>query len=322
MGVISGATPAALDFSLDNSGGIMALPGGSGSNVITATLISGTTQSITLSGNVPSQIAFAVAVSFNPSYGNPTFTSVCTITVSSSAPAGAYEIIVIGTGGGVTRSTTFMLTIVSPCQKGDCRIVLDASPKHGLVNQPVTIFGVMYGSWRCVRDGVVVGKPVEIVTSWGFRTTVYTGSYSQEHQGRFSVITNCPPAGGMYSITATFYEDEDLQGGSQTISLQVVEYIETTLSLSSTPIQSGAGMATKFYGYLKEKDSGTPVAGKTVLVTILGGGSAWTYTVQTDNNGYYEQIYTNNNGIFTWAEARFNGEGMHLPSYSGRLYPR
>jgi hypothetical protein len=126
----------------------------------------------------------------------------------------------------------------------------------------------------------------------------------------------------MYSITATFYEDQDLQGSSQTISLQVLEYIETTLSLSSSPTQSGMAMATKFYGYLKEKDSGTPVAAKTVLVTVLGGGSAWTYTVQTDNNGYYEQIYTSNSGIFTWAEARFNGEDMYLPSYSGRLYPR
>ena len=169
---------------------------------------------------------------------------------------------------------------------------------------------------------MVVGKPVEIVTSWGFRTTVNTGSYSQEHQGRFSVITNCPPVGGMYSITATFYEDQDLTGCSATISYQVTANVETTLSLSYLKVQSGMGLATKFYGYLKEKDSGTPVAGKTVLVTILGGGSAWTHTVQTDNNGYYELVYTNNSGIFTWAEARFNGEGMYLPSYSGRLYPR
>jgi hypothetical protein len=79
------------------------------------------------------------------------------------------------------------------------------------------------------------------------------------------------------------------------------------------------GPATRFYGYLREKNTGNGVAGKTIQLTVLGGGSAWTYTVTTSSAGYYELIYTNNNGIFTWAEARFNGDGFYLASQSERI---
>ena len=82
------------------------------------------------------------------------------------------------------------------------------------------------------------------------------------------------------------------------------------------------GSATKFYGWLREKDSGKPVAGKTVLLTVMGGGRSWTYTLTTDSNGYYELIHANNNGIFNLAEAKFNGDTLYLPSTSGQLRSR
>ena len=100
---------------------------------------------------------------------------------------------------------------------------------------------------------------------------------------------------------------------------QVMAKIETVLSLSYVRVQYGMGMATKFYGYLKEKQSGAPVAGKTVQLTVFGGGSGWTYTLTTNSAGYYEFTYTNNNGMFNWAEARFDGDDPYLPSFSGRI---
>jgi hypothetical protein len=174
----------------------------------------------------------------------------------------------------------------------------------------------MFGSWRVIRDGLVVNKPVEISMTWGFRTVVTTNNH-----GQFSVTTTCPSKSGAYSIIATVYEDQDLQSCSQTIALQVIEYIETTLLLSCMQTQQNMGLAAKFYGMLQEKNSGRPVAGKTILLTVMGGGSSWTYTLTTDSNGYYELIYTNNNGIFNWAEARFNGDALYLPSQSGNRPP-
>jgi len=302
-----------FDFSLSNSGGITVAQDGSGSNTITVTMMSGTSQAVTLSASSTSIVGFSVLVSFDPSSGNPTFTSTCTVKVSSSAPTGSYPVTVIGTGGGVTRTTSFTLTVTSG-GKGSTSLTLDASPKPGLANKPVTIFGVLYGSWRRIR-GVVVGAPVEIATGWGFRATVTT-----DNDGRFSTSTNCPSQGGTYGITANFYEDQDLTGSQATIQYLVVAKIETTLSLSCDRIQVGMGMATKFYGYLKEKQSGAPVVGKAVLLTVLGGGSGWTYTLTTSHTGYYELIYTSNSGIFNWAEASFNGDDPYLPSYSGRIY--
>jgi len=102
--------PAALefDFSLSSSGGISASQGSSGWNTITVTLTSGETQSVILSA---SGLPEGATASFTPSSGNPTFTSNCTISTSSSTPTGSYTVTVYGTGGELTRTTTFTLTV-------------------------------------------------------------------------------------------------------------------------------------------------------------------------------------------------------------------
>ena len=94
-------------FSLSNSGGISVTPGGSGSNTITATLRSGTTQAVVLSvSGLPS----GATASFVPASGNPTYSSICTVTTTSSTPTGSYTVTVTGTGGGITRITMFTLS--------------------------------------------------------------------------------------------------------------------------------------------------------------------------------------------------------------------
>jgi len=100
-----------FDFSLSSSGGITVTQGGSGSNTITVTLISGTIQTVSLT--VSGLLTDATA-SFNPPSGNPTFTSTCTISTSMSTPTGSYTITVTGTGGGLTRTTTFTLAVNPP----------------------------------------------------------------------------------------------------------------------------------------------------------------------------------------------------------------
>jgi len=200
--------------------------------------------------------------------------------------------------------------------KGSCRFVLDASPKPGYVNQPVTISGTMYGSWGPIKDGMVVGKSLTITANWGFSTTVTTDYY-----GHFSTTTNCPPTANTYTITVTFTEDEDLTGNSASINYQVLEFIETTLTLTHRYESGGMGGARRFYGYLREKNTGNPVPGKTVRLTIYSGGYAFIFDITTNSQGYYDYLFTGNSGIFTWAEARFAGSGLYLPSFSGRIYP-
>ena len=291
-GMVSG-----FDFSLSNSDGITVVPGGSGSNTITVNLLSGTPQTVTLSVDMlTTTIAFAATVSFNPRIGNPKFTSTCMITASSSVLPGSYPVTVIGTGGGLTRTTSFTLTITSEDVKGRTRIALDASPNPGYVNKPVTISGVLYGSWRSIKDGVVVGKPIGITVNWDFSATVVTGP-----DGQFSVTTDCPSMGGTHSITATFYEDQELTGSSATVNYEVIAKIPTTITI-------GYVGNREFGGYLKRADTGAYLGYKPVKLTVTYlSGSTWrtdTFDLQTRFDGYWSLEF-----LFYWSSATVNFAG-------------
>jgi len=293
-----------FDFSLSNSDGITVLPGGSGSNTIAVTLLSGTAQPVTLSADIGTTgIAFAVIVSFNPRSGNPKFTSTCMITASSSASAGSYPITVIGTGGGLTRTTSFTLTVTSQDEKGRTWVTLDASPKPAYVDKPVTISGVLYGSWRSIRDGMVVAKHIEITTGWCFTATLTTDDY-----GRFSITTTCPSTGGTYTITATFCEDQDLTGSSATITYEVIQKIETIITI-------GYVGNREFAGDLRRADTGVPLPYKPVKLTVtylLGG--TWrtdTFNLQTRHDGSWNLEF-----LLYWNSATitFEGDETYAPS--------
>jgi len=290
-----------FDFSLGNSGGITLMQGSSGFNKITASLISGPSYTVTLSA---SGLPSGASALFNPSSGDPTFSSTCTIKTSSSTPVGSYMITVTGTDGRLTRSTTFTLTL-NP-EKGSCRIALDASPKPGYVGKPVTIFGTMYGSWRCI-SGVVIGKTVEITAGWGFRAVAVTND-----RGEFSIDTSAPPTVYSppvpYPITATFYEDEDLTGTSTTITYQIIAKIPTSITISYVANR-------EFGGYLRRQDTGTYLAGKPVKLTVTYlSGTTWqtaTFDLQTRQDGYYSLEF-----LFYWNQATiaFEGDESYAPS--------
>jgi hypothetical protein len=104
--------PASFDFSLANSGGITVTQGGSGSNTITATLTTGSTQSVGLS--CTSGLPTGATCGFSPASGSPTFSSTLTISALSSTPTGPNTITVTGTAGTLTHTTTFQLTVNAP----------------------------------------------------------------------------------------------------------------------------------------------------------------------------------------------------------------
>ncbi|MFB0500638.1 MAG: PGF-pre-PGF domain-containing protein [Candidatus Hadarchaeaceae archaeon] len=51
--------------------------------------------------------------SFSPSLGTPGFNSTLKISIAATTPAGSYTITITGTGGGMSHSTTFPLTVTS-----------------------------------------------------------------------------------------------------------------------------------------------------------------------------------------------------------------
>jgi hypothetical protein len=99
-----------FDFSLSNTGAITLAQGGSGSNIITIGLVSGSTRTVTLSA---SGIPGGASLSWSPSAsGNPPCDIQLTVTAYSWASTGSYIIVVTGTGAGISHITLFTLTVL------------------------------------------------------------------------------------------------------------------------------------------------------------------------------------------------------------------
>src|SRR5206468_3356390 len=105
------APPPAFDFSLTNSGDQAVTHGASVSNTITATLLSGTSQSVVFSA---SGLPTGATPTFSPTACTPTCTTTLTLTATASPSLRDALPILTGSGGGLTRTTTFTLMVTAP----------------------------------------------------------------------------------------------------------------------------------------------------------------------------------------------------------------
>jgi hypothetical protein len=100
-----------FDFSLSNGGSKTVTQGQSVSNTVTASLVSGTSQPVSFStSGMPSGATY----SYSQTSCNPSCAITLTIQTYSNTLSGNYPINVTASGGGVTRSTSFTLTVSSP----------------------------------------------------------------------------------------------------------------------------------------------------------------------------------------------------------------
>ncbi|TMI21894.1 hypothetical protein E6H31_04725 [Candidatus Bathyarchaeota archaeon] len=136
-----GGGGGSFDFSISlspSSGSIG--QGSTTTSTVTVSLVSGTSQTVSLSATVSPLVTNGPTASLNPPSGNPTFTSTLTVSTSSSTPTGTYMITVTGTGGSVSHSGTYTLTVTAP-PPGDFSI--SASPTsltiHRTASGSVTI---------------------------------------------------------------------------------------------------------------------------------------------------------------------------------------
>src|SRR5947209_5569174 len=105
------STSPSFDFSLSNGGNKTVVQGQSVSNAITATLVSGTAQSVSFSA---SGLPTGATASFSPASCSPTCSSTVTLTTSASTPTGSSTITVTGAAGSLSHTTTFTLTVNAP----------------------------------------------------------------------------------------------------------------------------------------------------------------------------------------------------------------
>ncbi len=100
--------PPAFNFSLSNGGNKSVTQGGSVTNSLTATLVSGTAQAVSLS---VSGLPTGVTASFSPASCTPNCSSTLTLFASASAATGSATVTVTAAGGGISRTSAFSLTV-------------------------------------------------------------------------------------------------------------------------------------------------------------------------------------------------------------------
>ncbi len=108
LSLVSPSFEPSFNFSLSNGGSRSVTQGSSITTVITATLSSGvaTAVSFALSG-----LAEDAAASFSSTTCTPTCSTTLTITTPATTPAGNYTVTVTGSGGGISRTTSFTYTV-------------------------------------------------------------------------------------------------------------------------------------------------------------------------------------------------------------------
>jgi hypothetical protein len=107
---------ATFNFSLAHGGDKSVTQGQSVSNVITATLTSGPTQSVSFStAGFPAGSTASYTTSTSC---NPTCSRTLNIAIPSATPTGTYAITVIGSGGGVIKTITFNLAVTATTVSG------------------------------------------------------------------------------------------------------------------------------------------------------------------------------------------------------------
>ncbi|MEK7389398.1 MAG: right-handed parallel beta-helix repeat-containing protein [Elusimicrobiota bacterium] len=103
--------PPAFDFALANGGNKSVTRGGSVTNSLTASLVSGTAQAVSFSvTGLPS----GVTGGFSPASCTPNCSSTLTLSASASAALGTASLTVTAAGGGITKTSAFTLTVNAP----------------------------------------------------------------------------------------------------------------------------------------------------------------------------------------------------------------
>ena len=107
--------PPAFSFSLSNGGAKSVTRGAAITNTVTATLVSGTAQSTAFSvAGLPS----GVTASFSATSCSPTCSTTLTLNASALATIGVSTLTVTAVGGGISRTTSFGLTVNAPPAAG------------------------------------------------------------------------------------------------------------------------------------------------------------------------------------------------------------
>ncbi len=211
IGSFSASTTFDFSVSLNPTSGSVT-QGSGATSTVTVSLVSGTSQTVSLSTSI-SPGATGLTATVNPISGTPTYTSTLTISTTASTPTGSYTITVTGTSGSLSHSASYSLTVTAPGTGGDFSI--NASPssltmtRSGSTSTTVTITalngftGTVSLSTGTLPTGVSASFSPASVTGSGTSTLTFTGSGGQTPTGTFTITITGTSGSLTHSTTVT-----------------------------------------------------------------------------------------------------------------------
>jgi subtilase family serine protease len=211
LNALLGSTTTTPGFTLSASpGSVSIVQGSSGSSTITSTVSGGFDSAVALTASgAPS----GVSVSFSPSSITGTGTSSASITVASTVAAGTYSILVTGTSGSTTETTTISLTVTAPVTGG---FTISVSPSSGYLLDGESGYAVVTVTATGGFDSPVAlsatGVPSGVTSSFsptsitGSGTSDFTLSVPRNQRSGTSTITITGTGGGITHTTTLTFE--------------------------------------------------------------------------------------------------------------------
>ena len=303
---LGGVPPPSFDFSLANSGNISVTQGQSITNTITATLSSGSAQSISYSA---SGLPTGATASFSPASCSPTCTTTITLTTQASTPTGNSTITVTGTDGSLSRTTSFTLTVQAPSDTTP-PVLSNGSPSGTLsAGTTQTTMQVTTNENATCKYGTTpntsyASLPNTFSTTGG--TTHSTTITGLTNGSSYNYYVRCQDAAGnpntsdytiSFSIAAPVAFNFSLtnsgnisvtQGNTaiNTITANLTTGTPASLSFSTAGLPTGATSSFSSVSCTPNcstaltisTQSSTPTGNSTITVTAQGGGATQTTT--------------------------------------------
>ena len=295
-----------FNFALSKSGDVTVTRGSSGSTTITASLLSGPTQLVSLSGGWVGSTPSGVTPGLSPTSGYPTFGSTLTITTSLSASIGTFTYRITGTGGGVTRTVDVNVYIQD--------FTVGVSPTSGTItpgrtiNGAATITVTALGGYNRTVTLSASGAPSGVTISFSPSSGIPTFSSSMNVSASPSAPT------GTYTITITGMGSDSavrtttytltiwdfsvsvsppsgsvVSGDSinATVTVNALNGYNLTVTLSASGLPSGASVSFN-------PTSGTPTFNSTMKISTSSSTPTGTYTITITGTGSDSTVRTTN----------------------------
>jgi hypothetical protein len=183
----SGGTPLNFDFYIkidSNSNSVD--QGNSIQQDVSAILLGLPPNQVDLSYSITPN-APSITISFTPSSGAPSYSSVMNIQTAPNTPAQVYTIKVIGTGGGLTREATFTLTV----KASDFTVAVNPT-------SDTAIQGVAFSRTVTITVTNTGGTPQPVSLSYSILTPIPGVTISSPSPA------TCTPSAPSYTCTSTF----------------------------------------------------------------------------------------------------------------------